>query len=256
MITIHWVLRLSPGWNADDYDEWYLGQHTNYGKNSPNIVRYCVNRALSEQPRQARGAVFRVAEECWDSFEEAEASWNAPLGHAVLGDAVANLGLLDANALPGMAVTEDRCLDVARPAIFNTLKRGYTSSEDGTIVKFLAFGMSENGPQIADWYCETYADLGQDQRLRQHICGKSIGRKLQVGRLLTIPGEEGQLLYDWALEFWFGNVAEAHDFLNDVPFLAMWQAIEERCSDISASLYRGQEMLIAANPAHHHDDDV
>lgn len=156
MITIHWVLRLSPGWTAAEYDEWYLGQHTGYGKNSPDIVRYCVNRALADQPPAARGEAFRVAEECWDSFEKAEASWNAPLGHAVLGDAVANLGLLDAQSLPGIAVTEDREFEVARPAIFSTLKRGFKGSEDGTIVKFLAFGMSRR-TDAAGWYGQSTA---------------------------------------------------------------------------------------------------
>lgn len=256
MITIHWVLRLSSDWSANEYDDWYLGQHTNYGKNSPGIVRYSVNRALSEQPEQARGALFRVAEECWDTFEDAEASWNAPLGHAVLGDAVANIGLLDANALPGIAVTEDRCFDVDQPAIFSTLKRGYTSSKDGTIVKFLAFGMAENGPQIADWYATKYADLGRDGRLRQHIFGRSIGRKLQVGRLITIPGEEDQLLFDWALELWFENVLEAHSFLGDAAFLNMWKELEDKSNNISASLCRGQEMLVMAAPVVHRDSDL
>lgn len=255
MITIHWVLRPSPGWSLQEYDNWYLGQHTNYGKKSPDIVRYCVNRALSRQPAAARGQAFRVAEECWDSFEAAEASWNAPLGHAVLGDAVANLGLLDAASLPGIAVTEDHQLEVARPAIFSTLKRGYAASTDGTIVKYLAFGMSDRGPGLVEWYKENFASLGQDPRLREHIFGGSIGRSLHVGRLIRIPGENGQLLYDWALELWFDTTGDAHSFLDGSAFQAMWRELDEESSQISAALYRGQEMLVIANPVAHREDD-
>lgn len=44
MMTIHRVLHPSPRWSFEKYDNWYLGQHTNYGKKSPDIVCY---RALS-----------------------------------------------------------------------------------------------------------------------------------------------------------------------------------------------------------------
>lgn len=254
MITIHWVLSLPPGLSKDEYDDWYLNTHTKYGKNSPGIIRYCVNRVVALQPEVARGAAFRVAEECWHDFEAAELSWNLPLGHAVLGDAVANLGMLDAASMPGIAVTRDKMLDVANPARFSSLRRGFRDREDGTISKFLAFGMAHGDPEIGSWYEATFGELGLDPRVREHIFGTSIHRRLQVGRLVTIPGDPDQCLYDWALELWFDNNDDARAFLSDASFTRMWGELEQRSSKVNAALYRGQEMLIVGDPVAHRDD--
>ena len=254
MITIHWNLLLSPGWSEEEFDDWYLNQHTNYGKNSPGIVRYCVNRAIREQPLAARGRAFRVAEECWRDFEAAEQSWNLPLGHAVLGDAMANLGMLDGRSLPGIAITVDRLFEVSQPASFNPLRRGFMHRNDGTISKFLAFGTSKAGDGIGDWYASEFSNLGLCSAARGHVFGTTLGRRLQVGRLITIPGEAGQVLYDWALELWFDDNPTARQFLDGPEFVQMWSALERESTNVSAALYRGQEMLIVADPIPHVDD--
>jgi hypothetical protein len=139
--------------------------------------------------------------------------WNHPTGYALLGDGSANMGL-DPGTLPAVALTEDVQLDVAQPAAFSTVRRRYRSSENGTIVKFLAYGMAKEPGSIGSWYRESFAGLGQDGRVREHVFGTTVGKKVQVGCLNTLPAEHQQS-YDWLLELWFDDAADANAFFFD-----------------------------------------
>ena len=72
--------------------------------------------------------------------------------------------------------------------------------------------------------------------------------------MIAIPGEDGQVLYDWALELWFDDNPTARQFLDGPEFVQMWSALERESTNVSAALYRGQEMLIVADPIPHVDD--
>lgn len=252
MISLNWVMVLPPGMSAEQFDRWYLGVHTRYGKASLGIVRYVVNRALATQPAPCQGAVYRVAQEYWNDWAALEACWNSPSGHAVLGDGLANIGL-DPATIPAIALTEDRRLEVAAPANFSTVARGYRSRADGTLVKFLAYGMAKRKDALASWYAERYAGLGRDPRLREHVFGTGVGRTLKIGYLATLPGPQ-QKSYDWVLELWFDQRADAAAFLQSAAFLSMWSALQGESSETLAALFRGQEMLVMMDPVPHQDD--
>lgn len=251
VISLNWVMVLPNGMAPGKFDDWYLGTHTKYGKASLGIVRYVVNRALSEQPSVAAGEVYRVAQEYWNHWDALEACWNSPSGHAVLGDGLVNVGL-DPATIPAIALTQDTQLAVARPASFSTVARGYRGRPDGTIVKFLAYGMSDQVSDISDWYRDRFGDLGQDPRVREHVFGTTVGRTLKIGYLSSLPGPS-QKSYDWLLELWFDNTASAGEFLQSGPFLTMWSALSGRSADIVAALFRGQEMLVVIDPVQHRD---
>ena len=177
--------------------------------------------------------------------------WNSPSGHAVLGDGLANLGL-GIEAIPAVAITRDVQYDVARPANFSTFRRGYRGGRDGTIVKFLAYGTG--GLDLQAWYGERHAELGRDERLREHIFGTTLSRRLEVGCAAVIPGP-GQIALDWVQELWFDDTASALAFLADAPFLAVWNALAAPSGEIRSALYRGQEMLVADTAIAHDDTD-
>ena len=250
MISLNWVMVLPKGMTPEKFDDWYLGTHTKYGKASLGIVRYVVNRVLAEQPPIATGEVYRVAQEYWNDWDALEACWNSPSGHAVLGDGLVNIGL-DPATIPAIALTQDVQLEVARPASFSTVGRGYRGRTDGTIVKFLAYGMSGDAG-IANWYRSQFADLGQDPRLREHVFGTALGRTLKIGYLSSLPGPS-QKSYDWLLELWFDDNADAQDFLKSGRFLSMWSTLSGTSTDICAALFRGQEMMVVMDPVPHCD---
>lgn len=235
----------------DDERSGYLNTHTRYGKGSLGITRYVVNRALAAQPPVACGAVYRVAQEYWNDWPDLEACWNSPSGHAVLGDGLVNIGL-DPGTIPGVALTTDVQLEVARPACFSTFARSYRGRADGTLFKLLAFGRSE-ASGLGAWYRDGFGPLGEDPRVREHIFGTTLGRRLSIGYLSSLPGAS-QRSYDWVLELWFDDAMSAGSFLAGQHFGAMWSALTGRSTDVVAALFRGQEMLVAMDPVPHRDD--
>lgn len=252
MISLHWVMVLPPGLTTGRFDDWYLFTHTRYGKASLGIVRYTVNRVLDTPISPTSGAVYRVAQEYWNDWEALEACWNSPSGHAVLGDGLVNIGL-DPATIPGVALTMDHQFDVACPANFSTFARGYRSRKDGTIIKFLAYGKNRGDDEVGSWYQERFSALGQDQRVREHIFGTSVGKQVQIGYLTTLPGPT-QISYDWVLELWFDDAPDATAFLHSAGFMPMWSALNERSHSVVAALFRGQEMLVSMDPVVHRDD--
>lgn len=253
MIGLNWVMLLPQGLTAERFEEWYLGVHTQYVETALGVKRYTINRALSTQPEVAEGEVFRVAQEYWADWETMERCWNSASGHVLLGDGLVNMGL-DTGTIAGVAVTEDARFPVADPARFSPISRGYASREDGTITKWLAYGMAEQGAnQIGDWYGERFGGLGQDPLLREHVFGTGVGRRVQVGYLAMIPGPE-QLAYDWLLELWFDTNADARDFLASEPFAAMWAELGSVTSTRVAALFRAQERVMISDPVVHRDE--
>lgn len=253
MIGLNWVMLLPDGLSVERFEAWYLGVHTQYVETALGVKRYAINRALSTQPEAAEGVVFRVAQEYWPDFETMERCWNSSSGHVLLGDGLVNMGL-GTGTIAGVAVTQDARLPVKDPARFSTIRGGYPGREDGTITKWLAYGMAKHGPdQIGGWYRELFEDLGQDRRLREHVFGTSIGRRVQVGYLGSIPGPE-QLAYDWLLELWFDTNGDAYEFLGSEVFLAMWEELGLLTHDRVAALFRGQERVMISDPLDHHDE--
>ena len=252
MISLHWVLKLPQGMTAEQFDAWYLFTHTRYGKASLGITRYVVNRALANQPPAAEGTIFRVPQEYWNSFDDMEACWNSPSGHATLGDGMVNMGL-DPGPIPGVAITQDRQFAVARPAIFSTFARGYRSRGDGTSVKFMAFGKTSDPRHCGSWYDDRFGTLGEDPRVREHIFGTTLGRVIKLGNLGSLPSPE-QKHFDWALELWFDDAADGRAFLESSAFTSMWSALKQRSSDVVSALCRGQEMMVVMDPIAHRDD--
>ena len=252
MISLNWIMVLPTGITAEQFDHWYLNVHTRYGKASQGIVRYVVNRALSTQPPQCHGTVFRVAQEYWNDWDAMESCWNSPSGHATLGDGLANIGL-EPGTIPAIALTSDRRFEVSMPASFSTVGRGYRTRNDGTLIKFLAYGMSAKTDSLAAWYDERFAGLGRDARLREHIFGVTVGRTVKIGYLASLPGP-AQRSYDWVLELWFDDREAADGFLASADFDAMWSALQARSNDTLAALFRGQEMLVVMDPVPHRDD--
>jgi hypothetical protein len=146
VIGLNWVMLLPDGLSEERFESWYLGVHTLYLEGAPGVKRYTINRAVANQPAASAGGIYRVAQEYWADWDATERFWNSAGGHVLLGDGLVNMGL-DTGTIRGVAVTEDVQLDVARPAVFSTIRRGYRGREDGTITKFLAFGAADGaGP--------------------------------------------------------------------------------------------------------------
>lgn len=251
MVSFNWVITLPSFLSEEKFESWYLGYHTLLAKDAHEIKRYCINRALSEQPSAAEGDFFRIAQEYWEDWDSMVECWNHTTGYALLGDGSANMGL-DPGTLPAVALTDDVQLDVARPAAFSTVRRGYRSSENGTIVKFLAYGMAKQPDSIGSWYRESFAGLGQDDRVREHVFGTTLGKKVKVGYLNTLPAEHQQS-YDWLLELWFDDAADANAFLGGEEFGSMWSQLDDASTDRLAGLFRGQEMLMKNMALDHRD---
>jgi hypothetical protein len=253
VIGLNWVMLLPEGLSVERFEAWYLGVHTQYVESALGVKRYTINRALSAQPDVAEGKVFRVAQEYWGDWETMEKCWNSASGHVLLGDGLVNMGL-GTGTIAGVAVTEDTRLAVADPARFSTISGGYPGHEDGTITKWLAYGLAEDGAdRIGGWYRDRFGGLGQDSRVREHVFGTGVGRRVQVGYLASIPGPE-QHAYDWLLELWFDSNADANAFLGSEGFLAMWEELGSVTNDRVAALFRGQERVMISAPLEHRDE--
>ena len=252
MIAFNWVITLPKHLTVKQFEDWYLGIHTELAKVGHKMVRYNINRRVSEQPEAAHGDFFRIAQEYWNSWDDMVACWNHASGFALLGDGLANMGL-DPGTLPGIALTEQTQFAVAEPAQFSTLQRGYRGREDGTITRFIAFGMARDRSKIKDWYAERYADLGQHPLLREHIFGTGVGKVIEFGEVGRLPNEN-QLSYDWNLELWFDSNADAHSFLSDSPFNDMFSSLRAESTDTLGGLFRGQEMMVLNKAIPHRDD--
>lgn len=252
MISFNWVITLPKHLTADQFDNWYLGIHTELAKVAHRIVRYSINRRVNVQPEVAHGDYFRIAQEYWADWDSMVECWNHTTGWALLGDGMVNMGL-QPGTLPGIALTEHTQFDVAEPARFSTFQRGYRARKDGTITKFIAFGMAKDKAGIKDWYARTLGDLGRDSFVREHVFGTSVGKTIRLGMVGTLPSE-GQLLYDWNMELWFDQNADAIAYLNSAEFKEKFGKLREASTDTLAGLFRGQEMLMLNTAIPHKDD--
>jgi len=251
VIGLNWVMLLPEGLSEEKFEAWYLGVHTRYLESTLGVKRYTINHAVSRQPAQAAGGIYRVAQEYWLDWDALVECWNSASGHILLGDGLVNMGL-DTGTIRGVAVTVDTQLDVAQPAVFSTIRGGYRGRDDGTITKFMAFGLA-GGADLGDWYRSTFGDLGQDPRVREHVFGTSVGRRVPVGYLGSIPAGD-QELYDWLLELWFDSNDAALGFLGEDAFRNVWSELGERSSEVIGGLFRGQERVLISDPLPHRDD--
>jgi hypothetical protein len=252
VIGFNWVITLPKHLTADQFDKWYLGIHTELAKVAHKIIRYSINRRVTEQPDVAHGEFFRIAQEYWEDWDSMAACWNHPTGWALLGDGMVNMGL-DPATLPGVALTEHTQFEVAVPAQFSTFRRGYRARPDGTITKFIAFGMARDRKGIKDWYATRLADLGKDPLVREHVFGTTVDKTIKLGMVGTLPSA-GQLSYDWNLELWFDSNADALAYLSSKPFLDKFAELRNASTDSLAGLFRGQEMLTLNTAIAHRDD--
>lgn len=251
MIGFNWVITLPEHLTEQQFDDWYLGKHTEYAKVAHKIVRYSINRRVANQPEAAHGDFFRIAQEYWEDWDSMVECWNHPTGHALLGDGLANMGLGE-GTLPGIALTEHTQFDVVNPAQFSTFRRGYRNRADGTITRFIAFGNSKQ-TALASWYADRFADLGEHELLREHVFGTTVGKVISTGMAGTLPNP-GQTSYDWNLELWFDSNADANVFLAQEPFASMFKTLSDISTDTLAGLFRGQEMLILNTAIPHRDE--
>ncbi|NQU69172.1 MAG: hypothetical protein HQ514_01405 [Rhodospirillales bacterium] len=251
MIGFNWVITLPPHLTEEKFDSWYLGIHTEYAKVAHKIIRYSINRRVANQPEVAHGDFFRIAQEYWEDWASMVECWNHSTGYALLGDGMANMGLGE-GTLPGIALTTHTQFDVAKPAQFSTFQRGYRARSDGTITKFIAFGMANEPASIKDWYAEKSAGLGEHPLLREHVFGTTVGKVIEIGYVATLPNP-GQTSYDWNLELWFDSTEDAHEFLSSEPFTSLFAQLREVSTDTLAGLFRGQEMLMLNTALPHRD---
>jgi len=252
VISFNWVITLPSHLTEEQFDSWYLGIHTGYAKIAHKIIRYSINRKIAKQPAVAHGAFYRIAQEYWEDWDSMVECWNHHTGHALLGDGLANMGL-DPGTLPGIALTEHTQFEVANPAQFSTFQRGYRAREDGTITKFIAFGLAKDPAGIKDWYAGRFADLGQDPLVREHVFGTTVGRTIEVGYVARLPNEH-MTSYDWNLELWFDSNADAHAFLESDGFKAYFDELKGASTETLAGLFRGQEMLVSNTALPHRDE--
>lgn len=252
MISFNWVITLPGHMTADQFDDWYLGIHTELAKVGHKMIRYNINRRVSHQPDVSHGDFFRIAQEYWKTWDDMVECWNHTSGFALLGDGLANMGL-GSGTLPGIALTEHTQFPVANPANFSTFQRGYRAREDGTITRFIAFGLANDKGGLKDWYAERFSRLGEHPLLREHIFGIGVGKVIEFGLVGRLPSE-GMLSYDWNLELWFDSNADAHAFLSSEPFTVMFSELKSVSTDTLAGLFRGQEMLMLNKALRHRDD--
>lgn len=252
MISFNWVITLPSHMTAEQFDNWYLGIHTELAKVAHKIVRYNINRRVATQPTASHGEFFRIAQEYWNSWDDMVECWNHSTGFALLGDGLANMGL-DSGTLPGIALTEHTQFEVQDPARFSTFQRGYRARGDGTITRFIAFGMAKDRAGIKDWYASRFADLGRHLLLREHVFGTTVGKTIEFGLVGRLPNDT-MLSYDWNLELWFDSNADAHTFLGSDPFMSMFAELRSVSTNTLAGLFRGQEMLMLNKALPHRDD--
>ncbi len=252
MISFNWVITLPSHMTADAFDDWYLGIHTELAKVGHKMIRYNINRRVADQPQASHGDFFRIAQEYWNTWDDMVECWNHASGFALLGDGLANMGL-GSGTLPGIALTEHTQFEVAKPASFSTFQRGYRGRADGTITRFIAFGIAKEKVGLKEWYADHFSGLGQEPLLREHIFGIGVGKVIEFGLVGRLPSE-GMLSYDWNLELWFDSNADAHSFLASEPFRSMFSQLKSKSADTLAGLFRGQEMLMLNKALRHRDD--
>ena len=252
MISFNWVIVLPKHLTEQMFEDWYLIKHTEYAKVAHKMVRYSINRRIASQPAAAHGEFFRIAQEYWEDWDSMVECWNHHTGYTLLGDGMAYMGL-DPGTLPGIALTEHTQFDVAQPAQFSTFKRGYRARPDGTITKFIAFGMAKDRAGMKDWYARQFSGLGKHPLLREHVFGTTVGKTIKLGYIATLPSAN-QVSYDWNLELWFDSNADAHSFLATPEFTAMFGKLRDASTDTLAGLFRGQEMLMLNTAMRHRDD--
>ena len=253
MISFNWVITLPKHLTADQFDAWYLGIHTELAKVAHKIIRYSINRRVNVQPEVAHGDYFRIAQEYWADWDSMVECWNHTTGWALLGDGMVNMGL-QPGTLPGIALTEHTQFDVAQPAQFSTFQRGYRARADGTITKFIAFGMAKDKAGIKDWYAKTLGDLGKNRaRPRARLRHDAWARRSSSAWWARCR-REGQLSYDWNLELWFDSNADAIAYLNSAEFKEKFQKLKDASTDTLAGLFRGQEMLMLNTALPHRDE--
>ncbi|HET6372508.1 MAG TPA: EthD family reductase [Candidatus Polarisedimenticolia bacterium] len=246
MVTSSWFMVLPEEFTPEMFEEWYLDTHTVVAKQCQDLRRYCISRTYAAQPPQAHGGVFRIAQLWWDTPEKLRDSFISYSGSAVRGDALLNMG-----GNPYMAITDDVQFDVARPATFDPFAGCYRGTADGAIVKVLAYGMSDDA-DIAQSYADSWANLGEDERLRGHVFGTSINRTLEIGRLpgASLP-TEGQGFWDWMLELSFDSKQEAEAFLEGERFASLWRELKERSGETHLSVNRAQDIFLSVDPLRH-----
>lgn len=252
MISFNWVIIMPKHLNEESFDTWYLGKHTEYAKVALNMIRYSINRRVAKQPAIAHGNFFRIAQEYWANWEDMVACWNHYTGYTLLGDGLAYMGL-DPGTLPGIALTEETQFEVAQPAVFSTIRRGYRARPDGTITKLIAFGMANDKAGIKDWYTKKYGGLGKDKLVREHTFGIGVGKTIEYGYVGRLPSGD-MLSYDWNLELWFDSNADALKFLASKPFTDMFADLKSVSHSTLAGLFRGQEMLMLNKAMAHKDE--
>jgi hypothetical protein len=252
MISFNWVIIMPKHLNEESFDKWYLGKHTEYAKVALNMIRYSINRRVASQPAIAHGNFFRIAQEYWASWDDMVACWNHHTGYTLLGDGLAYMGL-DPGTLPGIALTEETQFEVAQPAVFSTIRRGYRARPDGTITKLIAFGMANDKAGIKDWYAKRYGSLGKDPLVREHSFGIGVGKTIEYGYVGRLPSGD-MLSYDWNLEMWFDSNADALKYLASKPFTDMFADLQSVSHSTLAGLFRGQDMLMLNKAMAHRDD--
>lgn len=247
MITSTWFMVLAPGISEEMFETWYE-HHVAVAKKIQNMTYYSLSRAFAQQPPQAHGNVFRIAQLSWDSVEKMRDAFVSYGGSAMRGDAILNMA-----PNPSIALTESTQFDVQRPAIFDTF-RGRYRTPSGTVVKVFAFGMS-NDEALGEWYATECAALGNDERVREHLFATSIKQTLKIGLLegASLPSP-GQPLWDWMLELWFDTKADAEAFLASPEFSHAWSQLAVRSSETHLSVHRTQDVLIAAAPIRHEEE--
>lgn len=251
MITNSYIQARPDGVSLDEFEAWYLVQHSEIAKTCPGLAYYCVNRAyarqpaLSHEPPSPLGPHFRVAQLSWPDVDSAERSLRSFNGAATRGDAVGNV------VHPSMAITRDRSFAVRTPASYDLRAAKFRGSADGSITKLLCFGMTP-GKSIGDAYAERFAALGRDESVRDHLFGETAGQFIRIPINGTIP-EPGQRSWDWRLEVCFDAPDDAIEFTTSKGFQEAWEFLEMKSTETMMSLLKGQVLLVSTPAVPHHD---
>lgn len=238
---------LAPGMTEEVFEKWYEW-HIEVAKKQQDLAYYSVSRAFAEQPPEAHGHVYRIAQLAWETADRLQDAFVSYSGAAIRGDAMLNMA-----PNPAIALTEEIQFEVKTPAIYDTF-RGRYRTPTGTIVKAFGFGLSDDSG-IREWYRREHADLGDDARIRQHLFGTAINRTFQIGLLegASLPSPD-QTSWDWMLELWFDTKADAEAFLASPGFASTWQALADKSTKTHLSLHRTQDLLVSARPVTHSEE--
>ena len=175
-----------------------------------------------------------------------------PTGYALLGDGMVNMGL-EPGTLPGIALTEHTQFEVAQPARFSTFQRGYRARPDGTITKFIAFGMAKDAAGIKDWYAKRFADLGKDPLVREHVFGTTVGKTIKLGTWARCRAP-ASFPTTGTSSSGSTRTTTRIAYLASAPFNDMFSELRTVSTDTLAGLFRGQEMLMLNTALPHRDE--